>query len=249
MALKPLQWYKKLTTRKGRVAAGMFLVEGHRAIHQIIQQQPEAVQEILAVTPLSQTYSGYPIRYVTAGQFSAICQTQTPQGVMAVVRVPQALYTDTLPHPIGSKVLLLEAVQDPGNIGTLIRTAAAFDFSGIILTDKCADPLAPKCVQSTAGTILSVWLRRTSRYLELVHDLRHQRYVCVAADVHGQAESVPLRAYPQLLLALGNEAAGLSPALLQLTDVRYKIPISAKAESLNVAICGGICMYLTARSV
>jgi len=79
----------------------------------------------------------------------------------------------------------------------------------------------------------------------LVHTLKRQGYVCVAADVHGEAESVQLRAYPQLMLALGNEAAGLSTALLQLTDVRYKIPIGPKAESLNVAVCGGICMYLT----
>jgi TrmH family RNA methyltransferase len=249
MALKPLQWYKRLATKKGRLAAGAFLVEGHRAVDQVIRQQPAAVQEILAVAPLPQPYSAYPIRYVTAGQFRAICQTQTPQGIMAVVQLPPALYTATLPPSIGPKVLLLEAVQDPGNVGTLIRTAAAFDFSGIILTEKCADPLAAKCVQSTAGTILSVWLRRTSYYLQLVHALKRQGYVCVAADVHGEVTSVPLRAYSRLLLAVGNEAAGLSAALLQLTDVRYKIPISTRAESLNVAVCGGICMYLTARDV
>jgi TrmH family RNA methyltransferase len=248
MALKPLQWYKALTTKKGRLAAGAFLVEGHRAIDQIMLQQPGAVREILAVTPLQRDYGASPVRYVTAGQFRAICQTQTPQGVMAVVQLPHALYTTTLPQPVGAKVLLLEAVQDPGNVGTLIRTAAAFDFAGVILTDQCADPLAAKCVQSTAGTILSVWLRRTPHYLALVHALKRQGYVCVAADVHGEAESAQLCAYPQLLLALGNEAAGLSPALLQLTDVRYKIPISAKAESLNVAVCGGVCMYLTSKS-
>src|SRR4030095_14291353 len=128
-----------------------------------------------------------------------------------VVRLPRELYTDTLPRSPGSKILVLEDVQDPGNVGTLIRTAAAFDFSGVILTDKGADPLAPKCVQSTAGTVLSVWIRRTAQYLELVHTLKHRGYACVAADVHGEAEPMRLGAYPRLLLALGNEAAGPLP--------------------------------------
>jgi TrmH family RNA methyltransferase len=178
-------------------------------------------------------------------QSRAIGSTQHPQGVIAVVRLPAALYSETLPATIGAKVVLLEDVQDPGNVGTLMRTAAAFDFSGVILTDKCADPFAPKCVQSTAGTILSVWLRRTSHYLELVQTLQQQGYACVAADVGGTALPTALTALPQVLLVLGNEAAGLSPALLERADVRLKIPLSSKAESLNVAACGAICMYLT----
>jgi TrmH family RNA methyltransferase len=245
MALKSLQWYKKLATRKGRIAAGAFLVEGYRAIAQIMQQQPQAILEILAVDPPPPAYSSYPVRHVTAAQLHTVCQTQTPQGVAALVRLPQALYTATLPRSVGAKILLLEDVQDPGNVGTLIRTAAAFDFSGVILTDKCADPLAPKCLQSTAGTVLSVWLRRTPQYLELVHTLTSRGYACVVADVHGEASPLQLSTYPQLLLALGNEAAGLSPALLRLAEARIKIPISAKAESLNVAVCGAICMYMS----
>jgi TrmH family RNA methyltransferase len=100
-------------------------------------------------------------------------------------------------------------------------------------------------VQATAGTILNVWLRRTSRYLELVQALQHQGYTCVAADVHGTALPTALTTLPQVLLMLGNEAAGLSAALLQCADVRLKIPLSSQVESLNVAACGAICMYLS----
>jgi TrmH family RNA methyltransferase len=245
MPLKPLKWYKQLATKKGRLAAGAFLIEGPRAIAHLVQHHPDAVLEIVSVEDPPPAWHNYPLRYVTVSQLQTICSTQTPQGTLAVVRLPAAVYTDDLPASVGPKVVLLEDVQDPGNVGTLIRTAAAFDFSGVILTEKGADPLAPKCVQSTAGTILSVWLRRTSRYLELVQALRRQGYTCVAADLGGTALPTVLAAPLRLLLVLGNEAAGLSPALLQLADVRLKIPLSAKAESLNVAACGAICMYLS----
>jgi TrmH family RNA methyltransferase len=245
MSLKALKWYKQLATKKGRLAAGAFLVEGGRAITHLAQHHPEAILEIVSVEEPPPPLAIYPQRYVTSSQLRDICATQTPQGLLAVVQSPAAVYSDGLPEQPGPKVLLLEDVQDPGNVGTLIRTAVAFDFSGVILTEKCADPLAPKCVQSTAGTLLSLWLRRTPRYLDLVQTLQGQGYACVAADVRGTAPPAVLSSRAPLLLALGNEAAGLSSALLQHTDVRVKIPLSPLAESLNVAVCGAICMYLS----
>jgi TrmH family RNA methyltransferase len=145
-------------------------------------------------------------------------------------------------------VLLLEDIQDPGNVGTLIRTAAAFDFSGVVLTEKCADPLSPKCVQATAGSLLSVWLRRTVKYLELVRSLREDGYVLVAAELNGAEETSVLKR-ERLILALGNEGAGLSAELLAMADSRLRLPTAReKAESLNVAACGAILMYLSSRT-
>ena len=114
------------------------------------------------------------------------------------------------------------------------------------MTENCADPLSPKCVQATAGTILSVWLRRTNRYLELTKVLKKNDYPLITADLNGTAEPAILRRQGKLLLALGNEAAGLSKVLLKMADYRLRIPIiREKAESLNVAACGAICMYLS----
>ena len=155
-------------------------------------------------------------------------------------------YSDRLPDNTGAKILLLEDVQDPGNVGTLIRTAAAFDYSGVILTEKCADPLSPKCVQSTAGTVFSLWIRRTARYLELAEELKHSGYSLVAADLGGVEDTSVLQRRNKLLLALGNEASGLSDSVLNASDYRLRVPtIRGKAESLNVAACGAICMYLS----
>jgi TrmH family RNA methyltransferase len=246
--LKPLRWYKELATKKGRLEAGAFLVEGDRAIKQVISRHPDEVIEILTIEEPLPLYRNYPVRLVTESQFRSICLTRTPQGTMAVVHLPMDVFSDYLPEDAGNKILLLEDIQDPGNVGTLIRTAAAFDFSGVIMTENCADPLSPKCVQATAGAVLSVWLRRTARCLELTETLRKGGYSLVAAELDGVAEPSVLYRQNKLLLALGNEAAGLSGALLASADHRLRIPtVRGKAESLNVAACGAICMYLSSQ--
>jgi TrmH family RNA methyltransferase len=245
--LKPLKWYKSLATGKGRREAGAFIVEGEKAVKQILTTHPEMIIEILTREEPPPTYRDYPVRVLTESQFNAICQTRTPQGILAVVKLPAGIYTDSLPGNTGRKVLLMEDIQDPGNAGTLIRTAAAFDFSGIIMTAGGADPLAPKCVQATAGTVLSLWLRRTADYLKSVQTLQGSGYSLIAAEVNGKDKPAVLTEHNKILLALGNEAAGLSKALLEKADYRVRVPtIREKAESLNVAVCGAILMYLSA---
>jgi TrmH family RNA methyltransferase len=245
---KSLKWYRQLVDRKGRLEAGVFTVEGEKAIRQIVTGKPDSITEIISVENPPEALRDYPSRRVTASQFQYISSTQTPQGIMAVVRIPSDTYSSNLPADPGKRILLLEDIQDPGNTGTLIRTAAAFNYDGVILTENGADPLTPKCVQATAGTVLSLWLRRTARYLEMVRDLKEKDYKIVAAEVRGTAEPAILSKQEKLVLALGNEAAGLSQALLEIADYRVQIPTAPeKAESLNVAACGAILMYLSSQ--
>jgi len=244
--LKPLKWYRKLATGKARRESGAFLLEGNRAIQQVITVHPDSIIEIISVKEPPQEYYGYSVRMVTESQLHYISSARTPQGIIAVVRLPLETYSSHLPEHPGNRILLLEDIQDPGNTGTLIRTAAAFDFSGVILSEKCADPFAPKCVQSTAGTVLSLWLRRTHRYLELIEALQTKSYTLAATDLNGSEDILALRQHDRLIPALGNEASGLSPQILDMADYRLRIPTSReKAESLNVAACGAIFMYLS----
>jgi TrmH family RNA methyltransferase len=246
--LKPLKWYKRLATKKGRRESGFFLVEGERTVRQVIASHPDMVLEIVTSGEPSPSYRTYTTHVLDERRFRSISQTKTPQGTLAVVRLPREAYSSILPANLGIALLLLEDIQDPGNVGTLIRTAAAFDFSGIILTPKCADPFSPKSVQATAGSVLSVWLRRTNRYLELVEVLKNKGFSLAAADLNGLEDATMLCRRNKLVLALGNEASGLSNALIAAADSRFKIPIARrKAESLNVAACGAICMYLSSR--
>ena len=246
-ALKPIKWYKNLSGKKERLAAGAFLVEGPRAVAQVMTSAPESIIEILATDDVTDTYNDYTTRLITDTQLKSICSTQHPQGPVAVVCLPADTYSSDLPDNGGNRLLLMEDVQDPGNVGTLIRSAAAFDFDGIILTPKCADPLSPKCVQASAGTVLSLWMRVADEYLSVASELRNRGYALVAADLGGTDDVLSL-SVDKLLLALGNEASGLSLAVLEIADIRFKVHINQiKAKSLNVAACGAICMYLSSR--
>lgn len=244
--LKPLKWYRQMAGRKGRLETGSFLVEGNRAIRQIKKSRPDSIIEIIATGEPPPDYHGYPVRLITESQFRYVSSNRTPQGILAVIRQPEGIYSDLLPEDAGDRVLLLEDIQDPGNTGTLIRTAAAFGFAGVILTEKGADPLSPKCVQATAGTVESLWIRRTKDYLQLARTLKEKGYTIAAADLKGTAGPEVLKDRGRLLLALGNEAAGLSRALTEMADYHVQIPLAReKAESLNVAACGAILMYLS----
>lgn len=246
--IKPLKWYRRLSTGKGRTEAGAFLVEGDKAISQLVASHPDEILEILTTSETPGGYGQFPICTITERQCRYICNTQTPQGIMAVVRLPEETYTDRLPDLPGTHILLLEDIQDPGNAGTLIRTAAAFDYSGTIMSGKCADPLSPKCVQAASGTTLSTWIRRTISYIDLARQLKAAGFALVAADVEGSDAPDILERQGKLLLALGNEAAGLSEEILELADYRMAVPIKRdKAESLNVAVCGALLMYLSTR--
>jgi TrmH family RNA methyltransferase len=240
----PLKWYRKLSTVKGRREAGAFIIEGEKAIYQIISARPDQILEILTIREPLQAYRHFPVRTITESQCNYICTTRTPQGTMAVVRIPEEIYSDSLPDNTGKRILLMDGIQDPGNAGSLIRTAAAFDFSGIIMSDKCADPLSPKCIQAASGTVLSVWIRRTSSYVKLTRQLKDSGFSIIAADVNG--DDRPIDRPNRLVLALGSEGSGLSGEILDLADFRLYIPIKKrKAESLNVAACGAILMYLS----
>jgi TrmH family RNA methyltransferase len=241
---RPLKWYKSLADSPVRRDEMCFLLDGRKNLDIIIAQRPDLVIELLVQKGCEADCEKYhlPLRILERHQIESISPQKTPQGLLALVKIPQEIYSAELPSDAGNRILLLEHLQDPGNVGTLIRTAAAFNIAGVILSDQCADPFSPKVVQSTAGSLFSVWIRRTSSYLDCVAVLREKGYRLFAADVHG-SNRVNLQCDKQIL-ALGSEGRGLTDSLLGMSDVRFRIPMnSQKAESLNVAVSGGIVMY------
>lgn len=189
-----------------------------------------------------------PVRVITESQFKTISNSKTPQGILAVVKIPPDIYTSELPANIGSKILLLEHIQDPGNIGTLIRTAVAFGFSGIIMSRQCADPFSPKVIQATAGAVLSLWIRRIDSYMVCLDKLKADGFRVMAADIRGKSH-VDF-SEPKLIVALGNEGNGLTSELLDKSDIKFRIPFeSQKIESLNVSVSGAVVMFCVAQGV
>jgi TrmH family RNA methyltransferase len=247
--VKPLTWYKALGSRKGRREGKAFIAEGARAIGQIAQSSSESLLEILAEKGIANARSfGVPVRYLSAGQMKAVASSKTPQGMLGVVSLPDETYCDSLPHEIGRRIVVLEDIQDPGNIGACIRSAAALGYDGVLMSRKCADPFSPKSVAASAGSVLSVWLRRSESYRVMARALKSRGYKLLAADAHG-APVADASAGALFMLALGNEGSGLSEALRDMADATVGVPIvRSRSESLNVAAAGAICMYaLTGR--
>ncbi|MDG5816577.1 RNA methyltransferase [Chitinispirillales bacterium ANBcel5] len=250
MHLKALNWYKNLSQSRHRRSESLFLVEGKRAVEQILALKADFVVEILiSKDHYPEHFNNYTVRRIEHVQMKKICTASTPQGVAAVVRIPQDTYSCLLPQQIGTRILLLEHVQDPGNVGTLIRTAAALGYDGCLLSDKCADPFSPKSIQSTAGSVLSVWIRRSDRYMEMLTELKEKHFTLVAAGLGG-TEVIDFSNFTKHVIALGSEGSGLSSDLLTLCDSVFRIPmVQGAAESLNVGASGAICMFMGAQGL
>lgn len=169
-----------------------------------------------------------------------ISDLETPQGVTAVISL------DSLPECkicSGGKYVLLERVADPGNIGTIIRTADAFGFDGIILTEGCADAYSPKAMRSTMGGIFRVPLTRCNLD-DAVQSLKNCNIALIAAVLKKDAEELKsLENIKSAAIMIGNEAAGLSEKAIEFSDRKIYIGMKGKAESLNAAVAASIFMY------
>jgi TrmH family RNA methyltransferase len=232
------------------LAQGAFLVEGPRAISQILEVSPSSIVEILAAheAVIPETYSSIPIIRLPSRQFDSIAFSKTPQGFAALVNLPGEVYGGHIPREPGQRVLYLHELQDPGNVGTCVRTAAALGFDGIILSDACADVFSPKVIAASAGTVLSLWIRHTSDGMSALDELVKQGFSVVAADAGGVSECPCDYKSRPLVLALGNEGNGLPEAITCKADMILGIPIDTnRAESLNVGVAGALCMYLLRR--
>ncbi|MBN1760742.1 MAG: RNA methyltransferase [Chitinispirillaceae bacterium] len=246
-----MKWYRELLSVKGRRESGYFLIEGKRAVEQILRTAPESVEELLCSdeNELHPSFSGIPFRSVAPGRLSSISASVHPQGILALVRIPEGSNDGTLPEQPGERIVLLDEVQDPGNIGTIIRSAAAFNFSGLLLTSGCADPFGPKAVQASAGAIFGPWIRRSADCMAMVAELQRGGYQLWGADVNGTAQ-VDFTGGNPMILALGNEGAGLSAAVRKMADALFAIPMNDNAvESLNVAVSGAIAFFTAFRGL
>ena len=166
---------------------------------------------------------------------TAIAPTKTPQGVLAVVEEPRS-GTWSAGDGVG---LYLEGVQDPGNLGAIVRSAAALGAASVLLSPGCADPFGPAAVRGSAGTIFRLPVEREASLTEASRRVRDHDGEVWAAALGGTSLKQWKPARP-LLLIMGAEGAGLSDAVLGTSDGRVGIPLEREVESLNVAVAAGI---------
>ena len=208
-------------------------VEGKEFINDIIEKAPKAS-----------------IEEVTANVFKSMCDTVTPQGVLAVVRMQDFTLQDVL--GIGSKrsahVVILETLQDPGNMGTIIRTAEGAGATGIIINSTSVDLYSPKVVRSTMGSIFRVPHVIVSDLAATIKQLEDDYGVDVyAAHLKGYRYYDEMDFTGPTAFMIGNEGNGLSDEISELATSYLKIPMEGQLESLNASVAASLLMYETLR--
>ncbi|RZU31573.1 TrmH family RNA methyltransferase [Blastococcus saxobsidens] len=245
---------RKLTRRNGRDAAGLFLAEGRQAVAEALAR-PDGVREVFATEVAAAAHrdllagTTVPIRWVTDKAAAGLSETVTPQGLVAVceLRDVSAESLTTTPPPRLS--VALAELADPGNAGTVLRTADACGAGAVVFGAGSADPYGGKAVRSSAGSLFHVDVVRGAPLETLLPALRAAGVTVLAADGGGEVELPALVADGRLagpvLWLFGNEARGVPAELAALADARVRIPMRGRAESLNLAAAAAICLYTT----
>ncbi|MBC8087707.1 MAG: RNA methyltransferase [Phycisphaerae bacterium] len=248
--MKLLTLARDLQRRKARERTRKFVAEGVRTVESLLDSS-FTVTGILAASSLGEDSRGLailaraeqsniPVQQVSDAEFASSASTDTPQGVLAVGSIPDALLTD--PGSL-ARYLVLDALQDPGNVGTVIRTAAAFGVTATICLPGTVDVWNAKVVRSAMGTLFSHSVVSLS-VPELLAFLTDHKVECWAADTEGDSLAQLGRGQPRrLALVVSNEGAGLSSEAWALVTKRVSIPMAPGVESLNVAVATGILLH------
>ena len=221
-----------LKEKKGRRRTGTFLVEGHKMVREAVASGMDVVRLILREDYAGETY-GLPAVLLGRDAFAAVCDEKTPQGIAAEVVIPERSV-----QPPQGRCLLLDGLQDPANVGAILRTAVAAGYEDVYLAG-CADPFSPKSVRaSMSGVFFARIMQGTQEeILSAIAGLP-----VITADMGG--EDVFSYAAPEkFCLAVGSEGSGLSALVRGRADVTVCIPMDARTESLNAAVSAGILMY------
>lgn len=249
--MRLLSLARDLTRRKARERDGLFVAEGVRAVEELVRS-PVGVRGVLCAPQLLDTERGAHLRAeleridglhlcdVSEREFSSAAATESPQGVLAIGEIPPRSLSD-LSDRASWRILVIDGVQDPGNAGTLVRTAHALGVDATVALPGTVDLWNAKVVRSAMGSLF-----RHHAFLDsvdvLAGFLEGQDGTLWGADVSGAPMS-SLRPPARLAIAVGSEGAGLGPEVRKVTRQLVSIPMRGDAESLNVAVAAGIILH------
>ena len=228
----------KLKDKKFRDESGLFLVEGEKQVSEI--DKTWNIDKLI----ISENYKGAGeltnnknLVILSDKLFAKISGTKTPQGIIAAVS-KKTYKTDSILNEKGLFVVL-ENIQDPGNLGTIIRTADAFGAKAVFVSAESADIYSEKVIRSTMGSIFHLPVITNTNINDLISSLKTSKIPIVAATLNGKDTKIPATS----ALFIGNEASGLSAKTQESSDICIKIEMAGKAESLNAAVAAGILMF------
>lgn len=236
---------RALKEKKERDASGRFIVEGRKMVEEALahatvysavveERRQEGLQPLLHALQAANV----PVWMVPRRVLEAVCDTKSPQGIAAAVGMPS-------PNGVtaGKHWIALDGVQDPGNVGTMLRTADAAGFAGMILGPTCADIYGSKALRATMGAVFRLPVTRAQDLAELLAAWRHRGYAILSSQLDGQdfyaRDPLPERC----VLVIGSEGEGVSEPVRALATHRMALPMRGGTESLNAAVAAGIMMY------
>lgn len=242
-----VQAARALDTAKERTRQGAFLCDGEHMAGEALTVCPERVRTLFVekgceerfATLLAKSPAGAEVYTVPGNVMAAISQVKTPQGIAAVVELPGSV---PLNEQTG-RLMLLENLQDPGNVGTILRTLDAAGFSGCVLTPGCADPFAPKALRATMGSALRIPITFAEDTVSAVDALNARGYATIAAALDGEPFYEREALGEKVCVLIGNEGQGLTREAQTACTHRYKLPMRGGSESLNAGIAAAVMMY------
>lgn len=241
---------KALHRKKSRNQTGRFFVEGIKIIDEALRYSILidyiVVSEEFALKHPSICHKfhskGIRVHSVSDSLYREISDTQTPQGIMAVVYKRQFLLENLL-RESSYFLVVLDQIQDPGNMGTIIRTVDAASGDGVVLLDGCADPYNPKTLRATMGSIFRVPIYMTNNFHNFFTCLRDKGTNILVSHLEGDNLFKWQGELKKIALVIGNESSGVRSEVKDYAASLIKIPIPGGAESLNASVAAGILIY------
>ena len=241
-----LQLQKK---SKARNEEKVFLVEGLRMFSEVPKERVEKVyisESLYNRKKLVQDLRDFDVEILSDSVFSRVSDTKTPQGILCIVRQKtydlEKIFKIKNPH-----FIILDNLQDPGNLGTIVRTAEGAGVDAVFLSKESVDIYNPKTIRSTMGSIYRMPVIYVEDLLKLLKTLKNQGILSYAAHLEGK-RSYDLENYKTgTAILIGNEGNGLREEVANAADIRVKIPMQGQVESLNAAVAATVFMFEVAR--
>lgn len=231
----------KLKNKKYREEFGLFVAEGERSVKDAVASDFTVDAVIMSEAYYAQhetQFTEQTVVVTTDKIFQQLCDTKTPQGVLAVLAMPKS------PESLsGKRYIYCDCIQDPGNAGTIIRSADAFGFDGVVFSKGCVDVYAPKVIRSSMGSIFHIEMIADVEDVFLEQAKKNGYFLSVTA-LH--KNSVPLADgtfSDKQIFVIGNEGNGVTEHVLSLADETVHIPMQGAAESLNAGVAASVLMY------
>ncbi|MCH4072926.1 TrmH family RNA methyltransferase [Pseudoramibacter sp.] len=240
---------RKLFTHKGRQSEGCFVFEGIKLFEEAINNQVPLIGILVSrrfTETDQQRLDAVPpeisIDVVENHIFNSISHQKNPEGIICVSKFLQPEIGFQNCHHL----LLLDELKDPGNLGTIIRTADSVGFDGVVCSKETVDFYNDKVIRASMGSFFHIPVCRENDFERFVQTLRQKGFFVCATSLEGKVSfESPMPKHCSKALILGNESHGIRTEIEKLCDISWKLPILGQAESLNVAVAAGIMMYLT----